>query len=47
VKYTSAILKDTSRRLLQKLHSTEKLECFEVFIEIWKANQVILQSILD
>ena len=34
--YTSVILKDTSRRIMQKIHAVEKLECFEVLIEIWQ-----------
>jgi len=32
--YTSEIMKDTSRRIMQRIHSVEKLECFEVLIEI-------------
>ena len=32
--YTSEIMKDTSRRIMQRTHSVEKLECFEVLIEI-------------
>jgi hypothetical protein len=27
-------MKDTSRRIMQRIHSVEKLECFEVLIEI-------------
>jgi hypothetical protein len=38
--YTSAILKDTSRRIMQKIHAVEKLECFEVLIEIWEIDEV-------
>jgi len=38
--YTSVILKDTSRRIMQKIHAAEKLECFEVLIEIWQINGV-------
>jgi hypothetical protein len=38
--YTSAILKDTSRRIMQKIHAVEKLECFEVLIEIWETDEV-------
>ncbi len=33
--YTSVILKDASRRIMQKVHAFESLECFEVLIEIW------------
>ena len=40
--YTSAILKDTSRRIMQKIHAVEKLECFEVLIEIWESDEVRL-----
>lgn len=43
-RYTSVILKDTSRRFLQKIHSAEKLECFEVFIEICQTRQVSVMS---
>ena len=38
--YTSEILKDTSRRIMQRIHSVEKLECFEVLIEIWQNSGV-------
>jgi hypothetical protein len=44
--YTSAILKDTSRRIMQKIHAVEKLECFEVLIELWETNEV-QPSVLD
>jgi hypothetical protein len=38
--YTSVILKDTSRRIMQKIHAFEQLECFEVLIEIWANGDV-------
>lgn len=42
--YTSVILKDTSRRILQNVHSVERLECFEVLIEIWSTTEVGLHQ---
>jgi len=41
-KYTSVILKDTSRRIMQRIHAVEKLECFEVLVEIWQTGGVLL-----
>jgi hypothetical protein len=38
--YTSVILKDTARRIMQKIHAVEKIECFEVLIEIRQASNV-------
>ena len=40
--YTSVILKDTARRIMQKIHAVEKIECFEVLIEIRQASNVHL-----
>ena len=34
--YTCVILKDTARRILQKIHAAEKLECFEALLELWQ-----------
>jgi hypothetical protein len=38
--YTSVILKDTSRRIMQNVHAVERLECFEVLIDIWNTTEV-------
>src|SRR5271167_581911 len=42
--YTSVILRDTSRRIMQRLYAIEKLECFEALIEIWESNHVALPT---
>ena len=39
--YTSVILKDAARRIMQKIHSVEKIECFEVLIEIRQMTNVL------
>ena len=46
--YTSVILKDASRRIMQKIHAVEKLECFEVLVETLQTSvtQVINSLIL-
>jgi hypothetical protein len=45
--YTSVILKDTSRRIMQKIHAVEKLECFEVLVEkIEKTEVCYAQTLL-
>jgi hypothetical protein len=45
--YTSVILKDTSRRIMQKIHMVAKLECFEVLVEILQNNKVfVVKSVL-
>ena len=41
--YTSVILKDTSRRIMQNVHAVERLECFETLIDIWNTTEVDLQ----
>jgi hypothetical protein len=41
--YTSVLLKDTSRRIMQNVHAVERLECFEVLIEIWSTTEVSVQ----
>jgi len=39
--YTSVILKDTARRIMQKIHAVEKIECFEALIEIRQTTYVV------
>ena len=39
--YTSVILKDTARRIMQKIHAVEKIECFEALIEIRQTTNVV------
>lgn len=45
--YTSVILKDTSRRIMQRIHAVEKLECFEVLIEIWQTRVMRANKMAD
>ena len=39
--YTSMILKDRARRIMQKIHAVEKIECFEALIEIRQTTNVV------